>query len=226
MYLVPNTAAKSLTAFLASSFCKGTTKSDGIWWIKGREIKSSQKSLNFCCLRSISQPAGPGAGFNNWFVSMRGAAKLCLMFPGGPSPILGPSHHFLVVWDGFPPVAIGEEQHLGVAVDGDDGFHVAVGADEIRDGSHFPLGVGVRATIGLRAGIAAGASTWSRSRRCREDPSGRVSIPGCAQGLTSKPSVPISVGIHSDTAGSSVDGPGLAPQAVLGAHGEENGTGM
>lgn len=67
-------------------------------------------------------------------------------------------------------VAVGEKQHLGVAVDGDDRFHVPVAADEVHDGFHFTLRVGVRAAVGLGAGVAAGASTWGMAEEapCRE----------------------------------------------------------
>lgn len=76
--------------------------------------------------------------------------------------VSGPSHQFLVVRRRRPLVAVGEHQHLGVAVDGDEGFHVPVAEDEVHDGFHFALGVGVGATVGLGAGATAGASAWGR----------------------------------------------------------------
>lgn len=44
--------------------------------------------------------------------------------------------------------------------------------------------------------------------------------------LTSKACIPVSVGIHTDALGASVDGPCLAPHAVLGADWGETVTGM
>lgn len=79
---------------------------------------------------------------------------------GAHSPVLEPSHQFLVVGRGCSLVAVREKQHLGVAVDGDDRFHVPVAADEVHDGFHFTLRVGVRAAVGLGAGVAAGAGAW------------------------------------------------------------------
>lgn len=42
--------------------------------------------------------------------------------------------------------------------------------DEVHDGFHFPLRVGVRTTVGLGAGIAAGARAWGmvEEASCRE----------------------------------------------------------
>lgn len=71
--------------------------------------------------------------------------------------VSGPSHQFLVVGRRNSLVAVGEKQHLGVAVDGDDRFHIPMATDEVHDGFHFTLRVGVAATVGLGAGVAAGA---------------------------------------------------------------------
>lgn len=80
---------------------------------------------------------------------------------GARSPdVLGPSHQFLEVRRRLALVAVGEHQHLGVAVDGDEGFHVAVAEDEVHDGFHFALRVGVGAAVGFGAGAAAGAGAW------------------------------------------------------------------
>lgn len=59
-----------------------------------------------------------------------------------------------------PLVAIREHQHLGVAVDGDESFHVPVALDEVHNRFHFALRMGIGAVIGFRTGVAAGTSIW------------------------------------------------------------------
>ena len=53
--------------------------------------------------------------------------------------------------------AVGEQQHLGVGMDGDEGLHVAVGLDKVHDGLDLRLGVGAGSAVRLGARAAAGA---------------------------------------------------------------------
>lgn len=67
-------------------------------------------------------------------------------------------------------VAIGEHQHLGVAVNGDESFHIPVALDEVHNRFHFALRVGIGTVVGFRAGVAAGTRIWGmmEEKTCNE----------------------------------------------------------
>lgn len=59
------------------------------------------------------------------------------------------THQLSLVLDGSPGVAVGVQQHLGEGVNGDEGFHVAVGLHKVHDGLDLGLRVSLGATVGL-----------------------------------------------------------------------------
>lgn len=54
-------------------------------------------------------------------------------------------------------VAIGIEEELGVAVDGDEGLDVPVTLHKVHDGLDLHFGIGGLAMVSLRAGVVAGS---------------------------------------------------------------------
>lgn len=60
-----------------------------------------------------------------------------------------------------PGVAVGVQEHLGVGVDGHEGLDVTVGPDKVHDGLDLRLGVSAGSAVGLRAGAAAGARSYT-----------------------------------------------------------------
>lgn len=76
--------------------------------------------------------------------------------PRPPSNLHSSPYQFLHVRHGGGGVAVGVEQELGVAVDGDESLDVPVVLHEVDDGLHLGLRVGVGPVVCLRAGAAAG----------------------------------------------------------------------
>lgn len=67
------------------------------------------------------------------------------------------SHQLGLVLAGGFGVAVRVEEHLRVAVDGHEGFKLAVRLNEVHNGFNFRLGVSVWATVRLRARAIARA---------------------------------------------------------------------
>lgn len=62
-------------------------------------------------------------------------------------------------------VAIRIKEKLRVAVDGDEGFDVAVTLHKVHDGFHFGLRVRVGSTVGLGARVPAGSSLCNAPKK-------------------------------------------------------------
>jgi len=66
-------------------------------------------------------------------------------------------------------VGVGEEQQLGVGVDGDEGLYVAVRLDKVHDRLDLSLRVGAGSAVHLGTGLATGTSTWVTIRARRRE---------------------------------------------------------
>ena len=62
-------------------------------------------------------------------------------------------------------VAIGIEEELGVAVDGEEGLEVPMVFHKVDNGLDLHYGIGILAVISLRAGVAAGSCLCGRGER-------------------------------------------------------------
>lgn len=69
-------------------------------------------------------------------------------------------YQFLLVSGYLFRVAIRVEKELRIAVDGDEGFDVAVGLNKVHDGFHLWLRVGLGPMVCFRARVRAGTSRW------------------------------------------------------------------
>lgn len=68
------------------------------------------------------------------------------------------AYQFSLVLGGVCCVAIGIEEELGVAVDGDEGLDVPMALHKVHDGLDLRFRIGKLAVVSLRAGVAAGSS--------------------------------------------------------------------
>ena len=71
-------------------------------------------------------------------------------------------------------VAIGIEEELGVAVDGEEGLEVPMVFHKVHDGLDLHFGIGRLAMVSLRAGVAAGSCICGRGERIAGIPYTRV----------------------------------------------------
>lgn len=111
------------------------------------------------------------------------------------------SHQLCLVLAGSSGVAVWVEEHLRVAVDGHEGFNVAVRRNKVHNGFDFGFRVSSRAAIRLRAGASASAGAC-RSKLVLEylyALSTRTVNTFFFFG-TSKSSVPVPVGVDSNAA--------------------------
>lgn len=64
------------------------------------------------------------------------------------------THQLCLVRGWFRRVAVGVEQELGIAVDGDEGLDVPMARHKVHDGLDLHLRVGKFASVSFRAGVA------------------------------------------------------------------------
>lgn len=67
------------------------------------------------------------------------------------------AYQLILVRGWFCFVAIGIQEELGVAVDGDEGLDVPMVLHKVHDGLDLHFGIGKLAMVSLRAGVAAGS---------------------------------------------------------------------